>query len=243
MQDKMKSMKPKSRVWLIPGIFFLIACAANLYGCLSGNVTLERYVKGALMPLLALTGISFIAFQDADRRTVALLLAAQCLGWAGDSLLMGGGFAWFATGLGCFLVGHGFYIALFSRSLKGLDTKTWLLAGVVMALLLVGVVLAIGIRGVMLAPMAVYGAALLVIVFCGICGVCRKQSPSRATWLMVILGGFLFLVSDLMIAMRTFGVGDFPHRGFVIMLTYLIAQSLLCAAAASLATRDLPRQA
>ncbi|MBR5101154.1 MAG: lysoplasmalogenase [Bacteroidales bacterium] len=227
-------MKSK-KLWLIPGIFFLIACAVNLYGCLQNNLTVERYVKGALMPLLALTGICYLAPKKFDGKTAATLVLAQCLGWGGDSLLMGNGFAWFASGIGVFLLGHLCYIRIFSRTLKGLRPVVWILAVFVMAAILVSMVLAIGINGALLAPMLIYGAALLMITFCGLCGLCRRQAPSPAVWWMVFAGGLLFILSDGLIAMRTFGLAQFELRGFVIMSTYLVAQSLLCAAAVRLA--------
>lgn len=227
----MKSRK----LWLIPCAFFLAACAVNLYGCLLHNVTVERYVKGALMPLLAVTGIAYLAQRPFDRRVAGTLLLAQLLGWAGDSLLMGDGFAWFASGIGCFLLGHICYISIFSRAVKGLRPFTWVIATIVMAGLLVALVLGIGISGALLTPMVIYGAALLVITFCGLCGLFRGQGPSPAVWWMVTLGGLLFVLSDGLIAMRTFGLAHFELRGFVIMSTYLVAQSLLCAAAARIA--------
>ena len=229
------------RLWIIPGIFFLAACAVNLYGCVTGNVTVERYVKGALMPLLAVTGLAWVATRDFDRRTVATLLLAQMLGWAGDSLLMGSGFAWFASGIGAFLAGHVCYICIFSRSLKGLGKGAWTVSVVAIAAVIAAIVLGIGIRGALLVPMMVYGAALLVITLCGICGLCRKTAPGRGVWLMVLFGGLLFLVSDGMIAMRTFDMGYFALRGFAIMSTYLVAQSLLCAAAVRIAAAPQAR--
>ena len=224
-----------SRLWIIPGLFFLAACAVNLYGCYTGNVTVERYVKGAIMPLLAVTGLAWVAPKEFNRKTVATLLLAQLFGWAGDSLLMGSGFVWFASGIGAFLIGHICYISIFSRSLKGLRPLWWGVSVVVIIAILVALVLGIGISGALLVPMMVYGAALLVITLCGLCGLCRETGPARGVWLMVMLGGLPFLISDGMIAMRTFDMGFFPLRGFAIMSTYMVAQSLLCAAAVRLA--------
>ena len=229
----------KSRLWILPAVFFLIACAVNLYGCVTDNLTLEYHVKGALMPLLALTGLAYLAPREFNVRTAGTLLLAQLLGWAGDSLLMGrGSIVWFASGLGAFLLGHLCYLRIFSRTLKGLSAGKWAAAFVTMAAILVCVVLAIGIEGVLLVPMAVYGAALLFIAFCGFCGICRRTAPSRGTWWMVLAGAILFLASDSLIAMRTFGECDFALRSFTIMSTYLVAQSLLCAAGVRLAIFD-----
>ena len=230
-------MKAKN-IWIIPGVFFLIACAVNLYGCVLNNLTVERYVKGALMPLLALTGLAYLAQRKFDSRVAGTLLLAQTLGWAGDSLLMGSGFAWFASGIGAFLLGHLCYIRIFSRTLKGMRPFARVLAVVVMAAILVSLVLAIGIKGALLGPMVLYGAALLIISLCGLRGLFRRHAPSCAVWWMVFFGGLLFIISDGLIAMRTFGLAHFQLRGFVIMSTYLAAQSLLCAAAVKIAIAD-----
>ena len=218
------------RLWIIPAIFFLVACAVNLYGCILNTLIVERYVKGALMPLLAVTGITWLAQRPFNTRAAATLLLAQLFGWGGDSLLMGDGFIWFATGIGSFLLGHLCYISLFSRPLRGLRPIAWVIAVAMIAGILVSLVLGIGIKGALLVPMMVYGTALLIIVFCGLCGILRKVDTgvARPVWWMVFCGGLLFLFSDGLIAMRTFGMGDFALRGFTIMSTYLVAQSLLC---------------
>jgi len=219
------------KLWLIPGVFFLIACAFNLYGCATGDALMEKFVKGALMPLLAVTGVAFLAQRKFDTRTAGTLLLAQMLGWAGDSLLLGSGFAWFVTGIGCFLLGHICYIRIFCRTLKGLRPVTWVVALVVMAGIMTAIVLGIGINGALLGPMIVYGLALLLIAFCGLCGIFRAQAPSRAVWWMVTLGGLLFLFSDGLIAMRIFDKPETLLMSFIIMVTYLIAQALLSVAA------------
>ena len=228
-----------SRLWIIPAIFFLIACSVNLYGCIIANETVEYYVKGAIMPLLALTGMAYLAPREFNVRTAGILVLAQLLGWAGDSLLMGrGSIVWFGSGLGMFLLGHICYLRLFSRSLKGLSPAKWILGIVVMVAVMVTLVLVIGIKGVMLAPMTIYGLVLLTLSFCGVCGICRGTAPSRKTWWMILAGAVLFLVSDGMIAVRTFAEVPAAKLGFYIMSTYMIAQSLLCAAGVRLAIDD-----
>ena len=60
----------------------------------------------------------------------------------------------------------------------------------------------------------------------------------RGVWWMVLIGILLFLFSDGLIALRTFGMANFELRGFTIMSTYLAAQSLLCAAGVRIAVSD-----
>ena len=58
-------------------------------------------------------------------------------------------------------------------------------------------------------------------------GVIRMPRGRRATWWILLGGALLFTFSDSCIAMGTFGVMTFPLRHFVVMVTYLAAQSLL----------------
>ena len=220
----------KTSLWYLPCAFFLLCCVLNLAGCIWHD-PLAQTVKPALLPLLALTTLAYLGprlGEDAPVRPVFLLLAAQLLGFAGDTLLIGSGFPFFAGGMAAFLAGHVFYLCLFGgRSWKGMTALQWILCLAVMAAIVAGLVAAIGIKGVLLAPMSLYGMGLMLLIFSGLAGVIRKTAPSRATWWIILAGAFLFTFSDAQIAMRTFDVLPFALRGFVIMLTYLAAQALL----------------
>lgn len=216
----------KTCLWYLPGAFFLLCALLNLAGCIWFPV-LKETVKPALLPLLALTTLAFLAprFGQADGRKAFLLMAAQLFGFAGDTLLIPNGFPFFAGGMAAFLAGHVFYLCLFGGiSWKGIKAGQWVLAGVVMGFLVAGLVDLIGISGVMLAPMSIYGLGLMLLIFSGLMGVVRIGG---ATWWIILAGGLLFTFSDAQIAMQTFGVLPFALRGFVIMLTYLAAQVLL----------------
>jgi hypothetical protein len=66
---------------------------------------------------------------------------------------------------------------------------------------------------------------LMLLIFSAICGLIRFRQ--KVTWTLLFLGALLFTFSDCLIAAGTFGVIDFELREFVIMATYLLAQSLL----------------
>lgn len=218
----------KSAIWCIPGTFFLIACVLNLVGCIQGT-SLPDLVKPALLPLLSATTLACLSGRDIpDFRQVGLLVAAQLFGCAGDVLLIPEGFPFFAGGIGAFLIGHVFYMCLFgAQSWRGLTLRSWLVALAVMAVVVAGLVKAIGIQGALLAPMGIYGFALMMLIFSALAGVLRMPRDRRATWWILLAGALLFTFSDSCIAMGTFGVMTFPLRHFVVMLTYLAAQSLL----------------
>ena len=121
-----------------------------------------------------------------------------------------------------------------ARSWKGLSWKGWLAGVVGVAVLVFLLVKVLKVEGALLVPMAVYGFVLLMLSFCALCGVIRCKED-RCTWWIILCGALLFAFSDSLIAAGTFGVVTFELREFVIMLTYLIAQSLLAWGAVRLA--------
>lgn len=221
----------KKRVFILAACFFLVCCVLNLVGRFA-NLPLANIVKPALMPLLALTTI--VVLGGIDSKKVFLLIAAQLFGFAGDTLLIGDGFPFFAGGIGAFLVGHIFYITLFSKAYKGLKPVQWVISIAVMAVLVAALIILIGVKGALLPPMAVYGSALMMLIFCGFMGVIRKKG---CEWGFILAGGILFTFSDAQIALDTFGT-QYPYQGFVIMLTYLAAQALLAIGSVKLIKRD-----
>ncbi|MBQ9192372.1 MAG: lysoplasmalogenase [Bacteroidales bacterium] len=218
----------KSALWCIPCAFFLVACVLNLIGCVQGTA-LAATVKPALLPLLAATTLAFLVGKDIpDWRPAGLLVAAQLFGCTGDVLLIPDGFFFFAGGMVAFLVGHICYMCLFGgQSWKGLSLWQWLIALVIMGAAVFGLVKLIGIEGALFWPMLVYGFGLMMLIFSALAGVLRMPRGNRATWWILLAGAFLFTFSDACIAMGTFGVMTFSLRHFVVMLTYLAAQSLL----------------
>lgn len=218
----------KNAVWCIPCAFFLIACILNLIGCILGT-NLSAIVKPALLPLLSATTLAYLLGHEVpDYRQVGLLVAAQLLGCTGDVLLIPDGFFFFVGGMVAFLVGHACYMCLFGGlSWRGLTIWAWLIALVLMAAAVFGLLKVIGVSGEMLIPMTVYGFALMLLVFSALAGVLRMPKGRRTTWWILLLGALLFTFSDSCIAMDIFGVMTFALRHFLVMITYLAAQSLL----------------
>ena len=218
----------KNAIWCIPCTFFLVACILNLVGCILGT-NLADAVKPALLPLLSATTLAYLVGRDVpDFRPVGLLVAAQLLGCAGDILLMPSSDVLFLIGMVAFLVGHIFYMCFFGgQSWKGLTGWQWAIAVFAMAVIVVALVKAIGIQGELFVPMLVYGFALMLLIFSALAGVLRMPRGSRTTWWILLAGALLFTFSDACIAMGMFGVMKFALRHFVVMVTYLAAQSLL----------------
>ena len=185
----------KTRIWYIPAAFFAGACILNLIGCLTDG-ELERFLKPSLLPLLCATTLTFLLEKGSLLPGTALLVCGQLFGFAGDTMLMGKGFPFFAGGIALFLIGHIFYLCLFGgQSWKGLKPWHWAIAVTVMLCGTAALALGIGVNGVMLGPMGVYGFVLMMLIFSGLAGVIRPQAVkrgSRCTWWIILCGGHLF---------------------------------------------------
>lgn len=216
----------KSRLWIIPALFFVAAAATNLLGHTPlFPSSVSELVKPALLPLLAVTTVA--AAESKNKAGLKTIILAQLFGCTGDILLIPGGFLPFVSGMVAFLLGHICYMSVFGgRSWKGLKLWAWVVAVIVMCAAVAGLILAIGINGPMLVPMAVYGMALMLLIFSALMGVVRLGGKA---WWIILCGALLFTFSDALIATGNFEVLPFRGKRFVIMLTYILAQSLLAA--------------
>ena len=212
-----------------PIFFFILAVAANLYGCMADDA-LRMASKPALMPLLALSVLVFALNNRVDRRRLGLLVTAELFGWVGDVLLMWSDFPFFAAGIGAFFIGHFYYLRIFGGlSWKRLSWKTWLPCLLLMGGTEYGLVLLLKIEGTLLIPMAVYGFMLMLLIFSALCGLFRLKN--KGTWFVVLMGTLLFTFSDALIAADTFGLSHFAFHNLIVMATYILAQVLLAVGA------------
>ena len=220
----------------LPALFFVIATLLNWAGQYLGNDALASAVKPSLMPLLAASVLVYALNRRMDGRKLALLVSAELFGFAGDTLLMSNDFPLFAGGIGAFLIGHLCYMGIFGgESWKKMSWVGWLAGLLVVAGSVFGLVKLLRVSGELLPPMAVYGFVLIMLVFSTFCGLVRRKN--KGTWALLFVGALLFSFSDCLIAAGNFGTIDFPLQGFVIMVTYVLAQVLLAVGALRLARK------
>ena len=218
-----------AKKWTALVLFALAACI-NLVGNWFDISILERVSKPVLMPLVLLNALLALADTPAPKWLGTLLTFALCFHCAGDILLMIPGFPFFAAGLVCFLAGHVFYVAIFSK--KGVFRNAGaglLLAGNILVLavpvILVGV---LKFEGPIKYAVLVYAYTLLYVAFCGLMGAANKRSGvSDPVYRLAFCGGLIFLFSDFLVAWRSLLGHTFPHMGFVIMFTYILAECLI----------------
>jgi uncharacterized membrane protein YhhN len=181
--------------------FYGVIALANLIG--QGSIV-ELVTKPLLMPVLAL----WVWLHGRPK----LIIGALLFSWAGDVALMNGGKQlWFIAGMVFFLGAHLCYITAFLRS--GARPKAWVVALYAVAFVAALIWLWKPLGG-MAIPMTIYGLALATMAT-------LSASVNR----MVGLGGALFFVSDMLIAVRVAGVVE--HTDLWVMLTYVLAQALI----------------
>lgn len=167
------------------------------------------------MPLLAAHVATADDTDAAD--TKPLVLAGLGLSWVGDVALMAKGEAAFATGLSGFLAAHGCYLgALAKRRHNGVGKKPAVAALYGAAWLGLNAVL-FPRTGKLRIPVLVYGTALAAMALAAL----DTDDPKVAA------GGAAFMVSDSILALRTFEAARVPGADALVMITYTAAQALL----------------
>ncbi|MGQ4488891.1 lysoplasmalogenase [Streptomyces sp. 372A] len=185
-------------------VAFLVACAVDLAGVLTGPDWLHLGAKPLLMPLLAGYALA--------RRAPRLLIAALLCGWAGDVLLLADSDLAFLVGMAGFAAGHVCYLVLFGRARGALLPALAYAAVLTVFLVLLWDGLPAGLR----VPMAGYSLLLTAMAYRS--GVLGRYAAT---------GGALFLLSDALIATGIADRPQLPASGFWVMLTYVAAQLLL----------------
>lgn len=184
------------------------------------------YSKPLLMPILML-----IIWTQSNFKTPLskILFAGVFFGWLGDNFLMGSGVLFFSGGLISFLIGHLFYIYLFSREVSDarqthyiMEKPYWILP--FLAFWVYAICL-IGAQENELPKLPVYIYAFIICLM-SIMAINRKYIQETKFYTLIIIGSILFIGSDFMIAISKF-IGPFPNHRIYIMSTYTLAQGLI----------------
>jgi uncharacterized membrane protein YhhN len=145
--------------------------------------------------------------------TIGLLFSA-----AGDIALELDRDNFFVVGLGLFLVAHLFYIAAFFQDARKQATRWPALALLLAFSSVLTILLWPGLEE-MRVPVLVY------IVVITAMGTIATMRPGPGAWL-VLVGAFLFIFSDSLIAIDKF-LRPVPANRYTVMITYYTAQFLI----------------
>jgi uncharacterized membrane protein YhhN len=173
-------------------------------------------LKGSIIPFL------IIIYQLNARQNFRItILAALLFSWAGDVILC---FS-FIPGLACFLLAHVMYVIAFlktSGKSELITKRIYLLFPVILYGAGLLCLLYDNLDGMRL-PMITYTMVILTML---IAAINRYGKVSRLSFILVLAGAVLFVISDSLIALNKFGF-PFVFSGVAVMTTYIAAQYLI----------------
>ncbi len=203
------------RISVLEALYVFAAAPASAAYAL-GWASVEDVSKPAALALL----IAAFATRSGEGAVKRLVFAALVASLAGEVLLLSPSL--FLPGLVAFLVAHAFYIATFSRGVGFMPSRLALAAVAAFAALILGYVWP-GVETGLKAPVALYVAVIALMA---------AQAAGRATVLQdrldvaVAMGAFLFMLSDMTIALMKFAHVAWPADQWTLP-TYYLAQGLI----------------
>jgi uncharacterized membrane protein YhhN len=182
-------------------------------------------VKAFLLPLLMILLLQKINLSGS--RLNRLMLTGLIFSWSGDVILEFSktNAGMFVPGLLCFLLAHVMYFLVFITTPGKnsiLSNRLWLLLPV----MIYGTGLVSYLYrdlAEMKLPVIIYAIVILTMLSGAIY---RKEKVNRRSYLLVLWGAILFVISDSSIAVNKFSL-QFESSEIVIMSTYILAQYLI----------------
>jgi uncharacterized membrane protein YhhN len=212
----------KQKLWLA---LFVIDAGVDLLFVLLRHGD-ARYITKPLL-LLLLAGY-FFSERKHKNKLFFLLSAGLFFSLFGDIFLMFEKYAayWFMFGLASFLTAHIFYILLFIQIKKENQPQKKLNIPVILFTAAYTTFLFLLLKptlGNLKMPVLIYAVALSCMFLFGFHAFnFSKQKPG----MLCIIGAALFVLSDSLLAVNKF-YQSFAAAGFVVMLTYDLAQLLI----------------
>ena len=207
-------------------IAYLLVAVADVVGEATDTAVLVLATKPLLMPLLMAWLMLAVRTDGGFGTPLRWLAAGIAFAWIGDLALMGSGDLFFMGGIGAFLLMQVCYLTAFLR-VPGLGlVRAWKIAAVpyILIWLAMNVLVSAGV-GAMRIPVMVYSAVALAMALAALDLVLRVPRPLgwRVAW-----GALLFVLSDALIAVTTFGpLTATPNTSALIMAIYVIAQAMI----------------
>ncbi len=210
-------------------IYLLIACLhIVLFYFVSGDSLALALTKSVLMPLLLIL-IYFYRKESQNKANWTKVIIAVCFSFLGDIFLLNifEQDYFFLAGLTCFLITHGFYISIFSKDYKSF-LSVFKIKNILPTVMLLTWILSFyfyidSYLGELGFPVLIY---MIVIGIMALAALSRKAISGRESFLLVMMGAILFMISDMILALNKFA---FPieYSSSYIMATYLLAQFLI----------------
>lgn len=197
---------------------YIVFAAIHLILVLFQYETAVYYSRFFLVPVLMLAYFKSTALKSVVHK---LVFAGLFCGALGDAALVQDDESLFIAGLGCFLIGHLFYIAAFQTEIKRTCTEEKSVVVFLYMLILIGVLLFLfPYLGEMKLPVIIYSAVLMLM---SCMAFMRWDKSEKRSSLWIFSGSIAFVISDFMIASDKF-YQPFDSSQLLILLTYLFAQ-------------------
>ncbi|MGE0045003.1 MAG: lysoplasmalogenase [Hyphomonadaceae bacterium] len=218
--------------WALFALSFILA---TLYGSPVKDWALGDGPAWAVAAFKA-SSIALLALIAAIARGPRLLVAALLFGALGDALLAPGSEAMFLAGAGSFMIGHLFYIVLFTRSRETNALRTpWRALSIVAlaAAALLSTNLLVPRESTLFAPLSIYTGVLTFMVMSSV------LLPRRGA--LATIGAVLFFISDGFVAANMFHPQSDPTLAFWLSFSgwmiYWAGQAGLCLGGLTLGER------
>ncbi|HKK42697.1 MAG TPA: lysoplasmalogenase [Bacteroidales bacterium] len=180
--------------------------------------------KALIMPSLAV--LFLLNMKRPPGRQDYMIIAGLFFSWAGDIFLeLPDSEVMFVPGLASFLLAHVMYLTVFF-STEGKNTISLRKPVLILPVLTYGAALVAYLYkylGDMRLPVIVYAVVILTMLTGAIN---RYHKVSIISYLLVLSGAILFVLSDSMIAINKFAIA-IPSARIFIMITYVTAQYLI----------------
>ena len=213
-------MTKQTKITIATALFF-IAAIADIYAIISGNEIVETYAKPMLLTLLA------VVYLVSANKPMFWYVLGMFFCFIGDVLLMFKGANFFMYGLAAFLLGHIVYIKI-TASFLPKDLTAKMITSAFPFVVFFGVLMYLIYPNLneMLIPVVVYGVTISTFGSVAFLNY-RSEKSTENGWLFI--GAILFILSDSLIALNKFYEPNELY-GVSIMITYILAQFLICEA-------------
>ena len=210
----------KSTKTTLASTLFLLVSAADIYAIITHNKEIEMIAK----PLITTSLV--ILYLVSVKKPNFWYVSALFFAFWGDVLLLFQD-QFFIYGLASFLLAHVLLITVSSKFLNQVSIPNILLHSLPFVALLVGLIYTIysGL-GELLIPVIIYGIVISIFGVITFVIYTGKRSVENG-WLF--LGALTFIASDSTLAINKFYYST-ELLGISIMITYIIAQYLICKA-------------
>jgi len=203
---------------------YVVFSLIYLFILLSGNESLDVFLKPFLIPLLGLA-----VYVSEEFPSKKILLTALLFSWIGDVILIFAdkGELYFILGLVSFLISHLIYCVLFSKQIKVESKRNkviFVIGSLLIGIYLTGMLsLLLPTLGDLKIPVIVYASVISIMLLFAFNGFLIWRKPGNQS---VFVGAVVFVVSDSILAINKF-YAPIERNSFFIMLTYLVAQYLI----------------